>query len=81
MAVNYEAFYVLKRNEYGVLEAVAGATVKVRNVDTATDVATLTADSNGLIAAGSTTGSAGHRLRFRVENSAGLAGSVTQIGT
>lgn len=81
MAVNYQSFTVMKRDKDGVLTAVAGATVKVYNVDTAADVATLTADSNGVIAAGSTTGSAGHRLRFRVENNGGLAGSVTQIGT
>jgi hypothetical protein len=81
MPSNYEAFYVTKRSANGVKTHVAGATVKAYDADLSAAISTLTADGTGLIVAGTLAVSAGTRVRFRVENEAGLAGSLTQITT
>lgn len=81
MPSNYEGFYVQKEDDEGNIEAVASASVKVRENGGGSDLTTLTADSNGYIAAGSLSVAAGTIVHFRVENSGGLAGSVSQITT
>jgi hypothetical protein len=55
--------------------------VVIRNADTNADLTTVVTDSNGLVAGGSVSPAAGTRIRFRIENHQGLAGSVTQITT
>lgn len=81
MPSDYEEFYVMKRDANGVLVALPGVDVIVYDVDTNTDLDTVTTDSNGLVAADTVSVDAGSRIRFRVENEDGLAGSVTQITT
>ncbi|HEY8562789.1 MAG TPA: hypothetical protein VIL74_20595 [Pyrinomonadaceae bacterium] len=81
MPSNYEQFYVKKSNEYGVQTVMPGVDVIIRDVNTDTDLVTVQTDSNGLVAAGSVSVAAGSRIRFRVENEQGLAGSVTQVTT
>jgi hypothetical protein len=81
MPSDYEEFYVMKRDESGVLEAMAGVDVTIYDVDTDTDLDTVTTDSNGFIPGDTVSVAVGSRIRFRVENEDGLAGSVTQITT
>ena len=69
------------RDENGVLVAVASTDVVIYDVAGAADLAVVTTDANGLIPAGSVAVDAGSRIRFRVENYFGMAGSVTQITT
>ena len=78
---NYEEFYLMLRDETGNLITVAGADVIIYDVDSAADLDTVTTDADGLIAAGTVAAPAGSRIRFRVENYNGLAGSATQITT
>lgn len=74
-----------RRDLNGVITNVgAGVDVEVYNVTTGLPVAEspLSTDSNGDIVAGSFAAVAvGTRVRFRVENEDGLAGSATQITT
>lgn len=81
MASNYEGFFVSKEDETGAITQIAGVDVEVYDADAETALTTLTTDSNGYIAAGSVSPAAGTRIRFRVENEDGMAGSVTQITT
>lgn len=81
MPSNYSEFHVYRESNYGVIESVAGASVKVFNADAGAELAVLTADADGLIAAGTLNVAAGTRVRFRIENLSGLAGSITQITT
>ena len=81
MASNYEQFYLNIIDEFGVIETLAGVDVIIYDVDTASDIDTVTSDSNGLIAAGSVSVDPGSRIRFRVENYNGLAASITQETT
>lgn len=79
---DYDGFYVMKRDENGVLEAMPGVDVVIYSDELASDIATETTDGDGYISPGTASGvNAGTRLRFRVENEDGLAGSVTQITT
>ncbi len=83
MASNYEAFRLLYNDEYGRTQAFASVTVKVRGSHNnfASDIATLTTDSNGEVTGGTLSVDAGTRVRFRVENYLGLAASITQETT
>lgn len=78
---NYEEFYLNFRDENGVLVIVPSTDVIIYDVDTAADIDTVTTDSDGLVASGTVSVAVGSRIRFRVENYQGLAGSVTQITT
>ena len=79
MPSNYEEFYVMEETNGGVIEAVAGVNVEVYDADNDVALTTLVTDPDGKIAAGTLNVKAGTRVRFRVENRNGLAGSVTQI--
>ncbi len=81
MPSDYEGFFVNKEVEGGVIEQQAGVDVVIYDCDGEVDLDTVTSDSNGLIAAGTVAVAVGTRIRFRVENHEGLAGSVTQITT
>lgn len=85
MASDYAEFLVEFRDENGVVAPVeAGVDVAVYDTVALADAAEspLTTDSSGLIAAGTLAAvAAGTRVRFRVENYNGLAGSWTQITT
>ena len=81
MPSNYEGFHVSKEKNDGVIEQLAGVTVKVYDVDLDVEVTTLVSNGSGNIPAGSLPVAVGTRVRFRVENHDGLAGSVTQITT
>ena len=78
---NYEGFYVNREDETGAIEQLAGVDVVIYDVDGETDLGTVTSDSNGFIAAGTVGIAPESRIRFRVRNFEGQAGSVTQITT
>ncbi|HWQ34342.1 MAG TPA: hypothetical protein VNQ79_15950 [Blastocatellia bacterium] len=78
MPSNYVAFDVLIENNGQAVPA-AGATVKVWNVTADADLGvTLTADSSGIVAAGTLNVPAGTLVRFRVEDFHGRAGFAEQ---
>jgi hypothetical protein len=79
MPSNYDAVRVIKSDGNGNVEQIAGATVVAQRADTNVDLQTFTTDENGEIAAGSFNIPAGTRVRFRVQNYQGLAGSISQI--
>lgn len=85
MASSYAQFYVKKETTAGVIESVgAGVSVKVRKEGSGSDAAEspLTTDADGKIAAGSLAAvTVGSTVHFRVENSSGLAGSISQVTT
>lgn len=85
MASSYAQFTVQKRDLNGVITDVgAGISVAVYNDTTNADVAEspLTTIANGVISAGSLAAvPVGTRIRFRVQNHDGMAGSSTQITT
>lgn len=81
MASNYEGFFVNRISNDGVIEQLPGVDVRIWDVDGAADLGTVTTDVDGYIVAGSVTPAAGTKIRFRVEDEEGLAGSVTQITT
>ena len=79
---NYEGFHVMREANDGIIEQLAGVSVKVYDADLDVEVTTLVTDQSGNIPPGALpTVAAGTRIRFRVENHDGLAGSVTQITT
>ncbi len=81
MPSNYDEFSVLIEANSGVINQAPSVAVKVYNADTSTEITTLNADINGHIASGTLNVEPGTRVRFRVENYQGLAGSMTQITT
>lgn len=81
MPSNYPTIDVFFVESDGARTAAASTTVKVRNTATNTDIATLTTDSNGHIAAGTLSVAAGTLVRFRVENYQGRAHSVDVVTT
>ena len=78
---DYEGFHVNREDETGAIEQLAGVDVVIYDVETETDLDTVTSDSNGYIEPGTVSVDAGSRIRFRVENHEGQSGSVTQITT
>ncbi len=85
MAGSYASFPVYIESTAGTVAAAgAGVSVKVRLQGAGSDAAEspLTTDSSGIIASGSiAAASAGDIAHFRVENSSGLAGVVSQTLT
>jgi hypothetical protein len=82
MPSDYQGITVTFETEPGVLaNPGAGVDVIIYDVDTATDLDTVTTDSNGQILAGTVSVAAGSHIRFRVENFQGMAFSVDQITT
>lgn len=79
MPSNYTAFDVLIETN-GQVAPAAGATVKVWNVTGNADLGvTLTADSQGVVVAGTLNVSAGTLVRFRCESVQGRAGFAEQV--
>lgn len=77
---DYAAFYVFMENESGVNAPVPMTDVIISD-DEGTELDVVTTDGDGRIVAGTVSVDAGSRIRFRVENYFGLAGSVSQITT
>lgn len=77
---NYAGFHVYVEDENGRITAVPSVSVKISN-SSGTLLTTVTTDSNGYISPGTVSVSAGTRIRFRVENYNGLAGSCSQVTT
>jgi hypothetical protein len=81
MSSNYDGFDVRKRNGDGTLSPVPGATLQIYNADSGIEIGTVVTDEFGFVAPGTVSPEAGTRLRFRVENFEGLAGSITKLTT
>ena len=79
---NYLGFAVTYESSPGVLDSVGlGVDVIIYDSVAMSDIATVTTDASGTIAAGTAPTAPGRRVFFRVENFLGRAFSTSQITT
>ncbi|MEO7509331.1 MAG: hypothetical protein ABIZ95_18945 [Pyrinomonadaceae bacterium] len=78
---NYEPFDVNYYDSAGQAVPIADATVEVYDATNSVDLDPITADSNGVVGAGTVAVDAGTVVRFRVEGYLGAAGALEQTTT